>query len=145
MCLIVDANTVSDALLAPIHPDFIPLFTALRDGSARLVYGGKLTREYLRIKRFLPLLREFERSGRARKVSDNDVDTAAATLVNGGTCRSDDQHIIALAQIANVRLLCSRDRALIADFKDRRLLAPKGKVYQQPRHARLIRQHCGGL
>ncbi len=52
---------------------------------------------------------------------------------------SDDPHIIALAQVANVKLLVSSDQNLHADFKNSELI-DSGKVYQTKSHSRLLSQ-----
>lgn len=57
--------------------------------------------------------------------------------------KSDDPHILALALVSGVRLLCSRDTALHADFKNPRILRPAGSVYQNRRHRHLLRAHRG--
>ena len=54
-----------------------------------------------------------------------------------GNIKSDDPHIIALAVVANVRVLVSQDKALINDFTNRELVA-HGKVYQRAEHAHLL-------
>ncbi|MDE0637093.1 MAG: hypothetical protein OXI43_14745 [Candidatus Poribacteria bacterium] len=53
--------------------------------------------------------------------------------------RSDDEHIIALALIADVKVLLSRregDRDLIIDFKNRDLV--QGKVYTRKAHEHML-------
>jgi hypothetical protein len=58
-------------------------------------------------------------------------------------CRSNDLHIIALARVARVGLLCSRDQALADDFTNRTLIAnPRGRVYKYARHRTLLPQFC---
>ena len=49
-------------------------------------------------------------------------------------CASNDSHIIALAQVANARMLYSRDQDLHQDFTNLALLdRPRGKVYPRNR------------
>ena len=51
-------------------------------------------------------------------------------LTGGETCRSNDQHVIALAQVSGARLLYSDDGDLHEDFKNNRLInRPRGVVY----------------
>ena len=142
MCLIVDTN-VAVQVFASIGPtDFTPVQRALSSGKAVGVYGGKLTDEYLAIKSLRSIIRELDRKGSLRKVSDSKVEDATETVQNEGQCHSDDPHIIALARVSGVRLLCSNDHDLHTDFTNPRLLRPPGNVYQEPRHRHLIQKHC---
>ncbi|MYH42126.1 MAG: hypothetical protein F4017_01170 [Acidimicrobiaceae bacterium] len=68
-----------------------------------------------------------------------------------GSCRSDDHHVIALAQISGARLLFSNDKDLHKDFKNRQLIdQPTGTVYStlarndftSHRRAQLRKHHC---
>lgn len=145
MCLIIDANFVHH-----VHPtpdaNGTPIRQALLIGRARLVYGGKLSQEYrdgsVEFRRWLVRL---DQAGRARKVPDADVNHVTEELVRDGTCVSDDAHIIALARVSSVRLLCSSDAALHTDFTNHSLLSPRGSVYQRDEHVHLIDEHCGGV
>jgi hypothetical protein len=120
--------------------------TAIIEGYARIVYGGQLTREYERLMSFRRYLLRLDQQGRARQVPDAHVDAETARLVDAGVCVSDDPHIIALASVGQVRLLCSEDNDLQTDFTNAALLVkPKGNVYKRAEHAPLIRKHCGKL
>ena len=52
-----------------------------------------------------------------------------------GKVRSDDAHIIALALVAEVKLLVSHDNKLIGDFKKHVI---QGKVYKTKQHEHLL-------
>lgn len=142
MCLIVDANVASIVFGDSGKTDFSPVRKALLAGKAFGVYGGKLAREYKKLGRLRGLIREYDRKGALRKISDTQVDQATQKLERTSLCKSDDAHIIALARVSGVRLLCSHDKDLHRDFTNPRLLSPAGSVYQKPRHSDLIRQHC---
>ena len=74
------------------------------------------------------------RAGQLKLVSEG-VQEKADELE--GTIASNDEHIIALALIANVKVLVSYregDRDLFTDFKNRELVG--GKVYTRKAHAR---------
>lgn len=141
MCLIVDANVASLVFSAKPHDDFRPIWNALSKGQAVAVHGGHLTVEYKRLTRIRRLLLELNRRGALRKVEDAPVELATANF-GEKEIRSDDPHILGLAQITNVRLLCSHDRDLHADFTNPALLQPQGSVYQNSGHAPLIARHC---
>jgi len=142
MCLILDVNMAGlvDA------PQFAPIVQALATGKARAVYGGtKLGQEYVRAgERFRGLIRELDGKGHARQLPRALIDAEEQRLAVSGLCRSNDHHILAVARIGRVRLLCThQDHALIADFKANPLLdQPRGQVYRSPRNARLIPRHC---
>ena len=81
------------------------------------------------------------RAGQLKLVSEG-VEEKADELK--GTITSNDEHIIALALIADVKVLISYregDRDLFTDFKNRDLV--RGKVYTRKSHARmLIKDTC---
>lgn len=69
------------------------------------------------------------RYGRIRIKNDGDVNARTAELAESAL-RSDDPHVIALAQVSGARLLYSNDGKLQRDFKDRDLINnPGGSVY----------------
>ena len=142
MCVIVDTNIAPLVLLVNGQNDYEPIRNALKNGKARLVAGGRLRRELGRSREILRKFLEYERSGKARLIPDSEVDREERNVVAEGTCRSDDQHIIALARVSGARLLCSDDGNLQADFGDRNILEPKGNVYKYRKHAHLIGRHC---
>lgn len=142
MCLIIDANVA--CLIFSGTPDaaFQPILDALRKKKAVAVHGGHLTTEYSRIGRIRRILIELGRQGVLRKVPDDQV-VAETALYHARPIQSDDPHILGLAKIAKVRLLCSHDQNLHADFTNPDLLSPRGMVYQNASHRFLIRQNCG--
>jgi len=143
MCLIIDVNVVHKFFPAPSE-DFKPIHEAIDEGRAKLVYGGELTREYRKTTAFRRFLFRLDQQGRARQVADSKVDAETKRLVEGGFCVSDDPHIIALALVGRVRLLCSEDEKLATDFTNPALLQnPRGNVYKRAEHAHLLQKHCG--
>ena len=142
MCLIVDANVASLVFAPTGTNDFAPVHRALVRLETTACHGGKLTREYVVLGSLLRVLREFDRKGSLRKIPDADVDRAEHMVVREGRCRSNDPHIIALARVSGVRLLCSHDQDLHSDFTDPAILSPRGSVYQKRHHRHLIRRCC---
>lgn len=136
MCLIVDANRASLVFSSQPGPDFSPLWDWLNGPDGRLVYGGKLAEELVKVRHAASLLQELLRAGKAHLADRSKVDHETARLQ--GRCRSNDPHVLALARVTGARILCTRDDDLIADFTDRALLRPKGKVYQRAQHATLF-------
>jgi hypothetical protein len=146
MCrLIVDVNVATRVLVASNDPQFDSLHRSLfgtRRPNPVLVYGGHLTVEYRRNNTLTRILRELDRAGRAEAASDIDVDAEAGRLRDGGTLNSDDPHILALARVSGARLLCSEDKALRGDFKNKAILDPRGKLYSKASHRRVLTHNC---
>ena len=147
MCLIVDANLASAVFASPPQPDFVPVLDWLnRDGC--VVYGGRLAAELIRIEKARRYLVNLLRAGRARRMDDGPIEAAVRVLAQGGLCRSNDPHVVALARVSGARTLCTHDRDLQRDFRNPRLVSnPRGSVYQRREHARLLRHSssCGRL
>lgn len=145
MCVIVDVNIAQRALLQEDDEAYGQLHKALfgvKAPRARLVYGGRLRDEYLVSGTLRRALLRLDQAGRARSVPDSSVNQEEQT-VGQLPISSDDQHILALARIAGARILCSEDVALRADFKDKRFIAaPRGKIFSNGTHTRLLTQFC---
>ena len=57
-------------------------------------------------------------------------------------CKSDDEHVLALALVSGARLLYTNDPALIDDFGNREIVAsPRGKIYTTARNAGVTDAH----
>ncbi|MCC7493047.1 MAG: hypothetical protein IT204_11885 [Fimbriimonadaceae bacterium] len=115
---------------------FKPVWTWLRGPHGRLVFGGRLATELLRVKQAAQMLQELKRAGKAHLADAAQVDEATEAV--RAACSSDDPHVVALAQVTGARLLCSDDKLLIDDFKNGALLRPVGKVYRGPEHSSLL-------
>jgi hypothetical protein len=143
MCLILDANCLHK-VFPSTDKEFLPIKNAITAGGAKLVYGGtKLLVEYKKVATAWRMIVALDRAGRTRKVNDSEVDAIESKLKAAGQLQSDDPHVIALASVSGVRLLCSHDQDLHADFTNPNFLQPRGSVYQNANHKHLIRQHCG--
>ena len=152
MCVIVDANVVG-GLLRNGGTSGGFLLSQIESRKVKLVVGGQQFRREYRKAGFDKWLVEAIRAGLVRQEVDQEVNDRATTLARrhvAGTTRfrSDDYHILALAQISRARLLYSSDRNLHADFTNKDLLDnPRGKVYSTSldealaeKHRRLVRQ-----
>ena len=127
MCVILDTNSVSDVLGREKSIPGSDLFNWITKGGIKLVAGKTLLEEMDR-SRFGNWYRNAFRTGNAVRIStkeDDRVEKECERLVEQGNCKSNDQHIIALAHISGARLLYTKDKALISDFKE----LIKGKVY----------------
>jgi hypothetical protein len=132
--LIVDANILGIFFQSK---DFHPVQKAFLEKRWLLSYGGtKQLEEYARVQTAFTLILELQRSGRAFKEETEKIDKREK--VNVSICKSDDPHIIALAQVSGARLLCSHDEGLGEDFTNAKLIKPRGKVYKNASHAHLL-------
>jgi predicted nucleic acid-binding protein len=146
MCLIVDVNLchkvfceTPSADFAPIHRALFGLTPGLR---ARLVYGGKLREEYWRTAAIRSRVLLLDRIGRARKLADDEVDAEQARVEAEPSLTSDDPHILALARVGRVTVLCTLDEDLVTDFTNPQLVPGRGRVYQRKSHAHLVSKGC---
>ena len=70
------------------------------------------------------------------------VEARTEELRRRDVCRSDDEHVVALALVSGARLLYTNDAALIDDFKNREVVAaPRGKVYTTVKDDRVTKTH----
>lgn len=142
MCLIIDTNV---AQLALVQQDsrFKPILDGLARNTVRIVIGGRLRKELLLIAGVTRVLKSLDQAGRVRSVRDQAVFECETNVVGRMSLNSDDPHILALAIVSKVRLLCTDDKALMADFTNKRIIdKPRGSVYGDPSHKPLLRKHC---
>ena len=143
MCVIIDANVV-----VRVFVDEEPSYTSLRqsivNGRHRLVHGGKLSNELSKVSAIRRLLVTFYSRGLSRQVPSSPVNALANKLEAAGACTSDDPHIIALATVGHVRVLCTNDYDLRTDFRNKQLIdKPRGHVYVDDNTSRnLVRYRC---
>ena len=131
MCAIIDANVASEVFGSSPQPAGKEFLDWVNKGSGRLVSGGKLLQE---LESASPGFRQWAATaisaGKMRLANAGEVDSRTTELLRQQRCRSNDPHVIALAQVSGARLLYSNDTTLHADFKDRSLIDnPAGSVY----------------
>lgn len=142
MCLIIDANVGNLVSTPAPAPDYAPIWEALVRGRAVAIHGGRLSLEYIKLSAVgRRLLLELGRRGRVRTVDATAVEEATREF-SRRVIRSDDPHVLGLAQVSQVRPLCTDDKELHADFTNPALLQPSGSIYQTADHAHLIHRHC---
>lgn len=141
MLLIVDANCAPSTLCQAPHLDYQPVLNSLLTRKRKIVIGGsKQKAEYQRLAAVWKFLRSLDQAGRAKLIPDHQVDEEELNVENNLPIKSDDPHILALARVSGARLLCSHDQDLHADFCNPSIISgPRGKVYQNASHARLLR------
>jgi len=137
VCLIVDANAATRFLAR--SSAIVDWLTGNR-GLPRIVAAGRLRQELVIITEVKRLLVQLERAGRLRSVDSDRLRAEEERLFQDAECRSNDRHVLALAIVSGARTLVTGAAALIADFRNHRIInSPRGKIYQDPaRHARLL-------
>ena len=136
MCVILDTNTFGK-FKNPADEDMAPVWNWLDNRNGKIVYSNtkKFEDEWER-GGMIHLRDQMMRAGQLKLVSE-DVQEKADELK--GEIVSNDEHIIALAIIAGVKVLVSYregDRDLFTDFKNRELVG--GKVYTRKTHTRML-------
>ena len=110
-----------------------PLTRWVERGQGKLVVGGELLDELGKNLRVAQWIAEQHRSGGVVSLTPEDrqeVRIRTRELRHHGMCKSNDEHIVALAQIKRVGLILTADRELQEDFKNSDLINnPRGKVY----------------
>lgn len=137
MCVIVDANRAA-AFGDTTDEHFRPVREWLLRGGV-LVYGGRLAAELARVSAAQRLVAALLRSGNARLVAAADVGREEHAVAKTGLCKSNDPHVVALVRLSGARTVCTEDKALWADLKNRALVNPVARIYRTKKHWKLLR------
>lgn len=133
MCVILDTNTFHK-FKNPDDEDMAPVWKQLDNRNGKIVYANTKKFEDEWERGGMSHLRDqMMRAGQLKLVSEG-VQEKADELK--GEITSNDEHIIALALIARVKVLVSYregDRDLFDDFTDKNLVG--GRVYTREGHA----------
>ena len=149
MCAIIDANVVSEVFGEHRPEAGEEFFSWINGGRGVLVVGGRLFQELLKssagFRKWAPgaLLSGSMMREDAKAVNDREM-----RINCRGEHRSDDPHILALAQESGARLLYTNDRDLQRDFRNPDILSPvRGRIYTtlvnktlSPSHKSLLRR-----
>ena len=121
MCAILDANVTAEVFGNKKTPAGQKFREWLDSGRSSLVMGGKLADE-LTHDGFREWSETAIQYGKLLLIERAKVDERAAELHSSNDCISDDEHVIALAQLSGARLLFSNDSDLHSDFKSKILI-----------------------
>ena len=143
MCAILDTNVRDQVFGSNRTQAGRVFFKWINTGKGHLVVGGKLLAELRKnsesFNRWAKVAISY---GRMSIEDDESIRIQTKKLQVEALCRSNDHHIIALAQISGTRLLFSNDQKLRQDFKDPKLInKPKGKIYASNKHKHLLADH----
>ena len=152
MCGIIDVNVLGEAL-GGTPSEAGPRFVVWASfGGERLVVSRELLAE-VGSEEAKIWLAQGVASNRVKQVAEELVVPRTEELRRDRSCRSDDEHIVALGQVSKARLLYTNDGDLQSDFTDAKLInSPRGKVYSTRKgkefrrtHERLLnRRICAG-
>ena len=130
MCAIIDASVVRN--LFGNHPTgagkkFLHWVMA---GPARLAIGGHLYEEMKREPNARSWFYTSVGRGAVHRIGEDKITERQRHLERTEQLRSNDAHVIALAQLSGARLLYSNDRKLNEDFRNKNIInCPSGHVY----------------
>ena len=130
MCLIIDNDVSSDVFGTNPSVAGTILRDSINNARRKLVLGGKLRTELTEYSLFQQWFSAAYAAGYIQDINDELVDQKTRELNRNRSCRSNDPHVIALAQVSGCRVLCTRDDLLQRDFKSKELInTPRGRVY----------------
>lgn len=144
MCIILDINIIPAVFddTNKHHKDFKPVFEWIYNGKGKIVYGGTKYYDELSRTKYLNLIGNFRKAGKAIPVNNDSVDRetiiASRILKNK---RFNDQHLIGLIRASLCLLVCTNDKNSIPFLTNTRFyIAPfKGpKIYSSKRNSRLL-------
>ena len=143
MCAIVDANAAHEVFGSKPTEAGDKFFGWINQGSGRLIAGGKLLEELeVSSQGFRDWASQAIRAGKMRTWNENEVSARTERIEHEGLHTSDDEHVLALAQLSGAHLLYSNDRKLQDDFTNKKLIDnPQGKVYSTLRSKKFTQAH----
>ena len=129
MGAILDTNVVPEVFGSNRPEAGKKFFDWINKGLGRLIVGGKLLEE-LNSTPAREWIKQAGLSTRVKTENEAKVNVSTKKLRNKGGFKSNDPHILALAQVSGARLLYSNDGDLRDDFLNEELIdRPLGKVY----------------
>ena len=142
MCVIVDAN----AAKAVFGPDPLPAGTKFLDWieqeRIRMVVGGKLLEELDVVRNARIWIKNALLTGLLSQIPAEKIEINEKRIKAKGGYKSNDTHILALAQASGARLLYTNDRDLQKDFREKQFIDnPRGKIYTTLRTENFTRSH----
>lgn len=141
MCAVVDKSVFGELWDRGGKPTGQGFRKIVESGRLPLSFGGtKIKHEVAppipgKSSRMLVWIQQLQSAGRLIRVPDHEVDKRAHELASGvatasSQIRSNDHHVIALAQVSGARLLYTNDKRLTHDFGDLQIInSPRGRVY----------------
>ena len=130
MCAILDANQVGDFLKE--KENFNSLWNWVLKKKGKFIYGGTtFNAEYGKL---FNLFKDLRQRNILKRIDEEEVNKEEEKLLKNVELKSNDAHIIALAKVADVKLLVSKDKKLRTDFE----AIIGGNIYQDNSHEHLL-------
>ena len=137
MCIIIDTSAVPK-MRAQGELRSNPVLKRLRNGKFKLALGGKLTKELAGTK-IRDLLSDLVRARFAYVYKTSVINIETKKVKDWNLCKSNDEHVIALARVSGARVLYADDGDLHDEFKNAVLVpSPRGRIYQNESHRHLL-------
>ncbi len=136
MCIIIDASMFG-LYCDRDRSDLKPVRKWVM-GPGKIAYSteGKYGAELKRSKQMWDQIKQYRLVGKAELVSAAKI-RAKMRALKQQNLKSNDSHIIALAQASGANLLAAEDKGLEKDFTNRTLIK-NGKIYKNQSHAHLL-------
>ncbi len=154
MCLIVDTCCLAQ-LFDPgngEHSNFLPVLNWVVSGRGRIIYGGsKYNKELRAAYKFLGIMTELERKGRAIRMPEAQVNKLAISIKRQVPDRKfNDEHLVALVIASRCGVVCTNDRDAISYLKRPEFYRPhrlkKPKIYRSKHnHSLCSDRHLIGI
>ena len=142
MCAILDSSVVHKVFGVDRPEAGEAFFNWINTGKGTLVIGGKLLTELDQTIAFQEWRQQAAQAGRIKRFNDRNVKDRTEILTREEACKSNDQHVIALAQVSGARFLYSDDGDLHQDFKNTQLINhPRGVIYTTKNRGNLTHVH----
>lgn len=138
----MDANVVHQVFGPDRSEAGAEFFMWIDSGKGKLVAAGKLLTELSGSEAFRSWWRQAQLAGRTTTYREETVDRKTQEVERERVHRSNDPHVLALAQISGARLLFTNDRDLQQDFKNSELIEPSGgRIYTTIRSGAFGKAH----
>ena len=134
MCMILDADMWGRFPEEKKDKDLLPVRKWLEKQNGKLVYSDHEQFQKELTKDYKETLKGYFQSGKARFFPKKEVEREITVLRKNSNPKSNDLHILGLAKIAKVKVLCTGDKKLHQDFKD----ILDGSIYQKAEHRHLL-------
>lgn len=123
--IIIDANVASE--FGPSQTEEAKYIASWLSRHGFLATGGKNLSELAKTV-ILDFVNELRRAGRVQLSDNKRLEMAERKFTKN--IRSNDRHVIVLARVSKARVLYTRDRSLMEDFKNKELInKPRGKCF----------------
>jgi hypothetical protein len=144
MCIVIDINTFASVFdsNSQNHAEFKPVLEYVTTKQGRMVYGGTRYIDEIPHK-FLSLVAELTSAGRAIMVDGAKVDEEGRRLSKLVQHPDfDDQHLVALLIVSNVKLICSLDKRAYPFFRSKEFFgtgsSKRPRIYQGAKNKDLL-------